>query len=283
MAVMAVFIVSAVVAQAQTGDLERARALYQQTKYPEALRIVETIQPQAPVSFALAGLCHYMMGDYKKAAEVFEKAVAGDEGNSVYWDWLGRAYGKRAETSNFLTAPVYARRARQHFEKAVELDPANIEAADDLFEYYLQAPGLLGGGEDKAAALTEKVREKAPAKYHSMRARLEEKRKDLGAAAEHWRQAAEAAPNEPGRYVDLARFLARQGRHSESDAAFDSAAKIAPDRAQTKFQRARTYVETGRNLELARKLLQEYLNSPLTPDDPSPAEAEQLLQEIPGG
>jgi len=116
-----------------------------------------------------------------------------------------------------------------------------------------------------------------------MRARLEEKRKDMGAAEQHWQQAIEAAPTEPGRHVDLARFLARQGRHTESDAAFDRALEIAPDRAQTKFQRARTYIEFNRNLDQARQLLEEYLRSPLTPDDPPSAEAEQLLQRIPKG
>ena len=116
-----------------------------------------------------------------------------------------------------------------------------------------------------------------------MRARLEEKRKDMSAAEQHWRQAIEAAPTEPGRYVDLARFLARQGRHAESDAAFNRALEIAPARAQTKFQRARTYIESNRNLDQARQLLEEYLRSPRTPDDPPPTEAEELLKRLPKG
>ena len=35
------------------------------------------------------------------------------------------------------------------FERAVALDPANREAVGDLFDYYLGAPGFLGGGANK--------------------------------------------------------------------------------------------------------------------------------------
>ena len=34
----------------------------------------------------------------------------------------------------------------------MQLDPHNGEATGDLFDYYLNAPGMLGGGLDKAAA-----------------------------------------------------------------------------------------------------------------------------------
>ena len=264
-------------------ELERADALYQQTRYREALAVLLPASPNTPAALALLGQSYYMLEDYKKASDALEKAVAADPDNSLYQDWLGRAFGKRAETSSFLTAPSYASKARQRFEKAVELDPHNLDALDDLFEYYLEAPGFLGGGEDKAARLSERLRELAPAKYHSMQARLAEKRKQLAPAEQHWRQAVKAAPTEPGRLVDLARFLARQGRIPESDAAFEKAQQLGPDYTPLKFQRARTYIDSHRNADLARKLLQEYLNSPLTPDDPPRAEAQRLLDQLAKG
>ena len=87
-----------------------------------------------------------MLGEFKKAQEYFEKAIAADPGNSVYHHWLGKAYGRRAETSSFITAPGFASKARQSFEKSITLDPRNKEALSDLFEYYVEAPGFLGGG-----------------------------------------------------------------------------------------------------------------------------------------
>ena len=82
------------------------------------------------------------------------------------------------------------------------------------------------------------------------------------------------------RSADLAKFLARRSRFSESEEAFDGAAKLAPDNAELKFERAKTYLESKRNLDLARRLLEEYLKATLTPDDPPRAEAEQLLKSI---
>jgi len=270
---------------------DRAQELYQRTEYREALRLLESVREKTGPVYDLLGKCYYRLDEFSKATEALEKAVAAEPRNANYWNWLGKAYGRRAETSVFFNQPRYAVRAREHFEKAVALDPQNREALSDLFEYYLEAPGFLGGGLDKAAALSERLREPDPARYQGMQARLAEKRKEFAKAEQFWRRAVELAPAEPGpssrdagikagRLADLARFLARQQRFPESDAAFEQAARLAPDQADLKFTRARTYLDSKRNQDLARRLLEEYLKSPLTPDDPPRAEAERLLRSI---
>ena len=259
---------------------DRAQELYQRTEYREALRLLESVREKTGPVYDLIGKCYYRLEEFSKATDALEKAVAAEPRNANYWNWLGKAYGRRAETSVFFNQPRYAVRAREHFEKAVALDPQNREALSDLFEYYLEAPGFLGGGLDKAAALSERLREPDPARYQGMQARLAEKRKEFAKAEQFWRRAVELAPAEPGRLADLARFLARQQRFPESDAAFEQAARLAPDQADLKFTRARTYLDSKRNPGLARKLLEEYLKSPLTPDDPPRAEAERLLRSI---
>lgn len=264
---------------AAPADLERVRELYQQTEYEQALRLLEASREKGPEAYELTGKAQYMLENYKKATDAFEKAVAADPTNASYVNWLGKAFGRRAETSFFLRAPSYATTARKHFERAVALDSQNLEALSDLFEYYLQAPGFLGGGRDKASELSERVRELDPVKYHHMQARLAEKRKDFAVAEQELRQAAELAPAEEGRLLDLAKFLSGQGRHRESDEIFEHAEQLAPDSPKIKFERAKTYVRANRNLDVARKLLEQYLNSPLTPDDPPRSEAQQLLNK----
>jgi cytochrome c-type biogenesis protein CcmH/NrfG len=83
--------------------------------------------------------------------------------------------------------------------------------------------------------------------------------------------------------VDLARFLAKQGRYRESDQSFRKAEKIAPNSPQVIYARADTYIEQGRNLETARQLLERYLQAQLTPEDPPRAAAEKLLKKAAGG
>ena len=270
----------ATVAASPVAQPDRAQELYQRTEYREALRLLESVREKTGPVYDLLGKCYYRLDEFSKATEALEKAVAAEPRNANYWNWLGKAYGRRAETSVFFNQPRYAVRAREHFEKAVALDPQNREALSDLFEYYLEAPGFLGGGLDKAAALSERLREPDPARYQGMQARLAEKRKEFAKAEQFWRRAVELAPAEPGRLADLARFLARQQRFPESDAAFEQAARLAPDQADLKFTRARTYLDAKRNQDLARRLLEEYLKSSLTPDDPPRAEAERLLRSI---
>ena len=220
-----------------------------------------------------------MQGDYKQAGDAFEKAVALAPRNSELHRLLGNVYGRRAETGSMFTAAGNARKARQYFEQAVELDPNNREAAADLFEYYLEAPCLLGGGLDKAENLAKRiVTLDVPAGYHAL-AQLERKKKRYDAAEEELRRAADLAPHEVSRLIDLAKFLSDRGRVKESDEEFAEATRMAPNNPELLFARAETYIQQKRNLNDARALLERYLASPLTPDDPPRQDARALLSQ----
>ncbi len=271
-----------VCAFAATAPVEQARALYHRTDYDAALKLLLPLEKKDGPAWELAGKSYFMKGDFKRAGEAFQRAAASDPDNSNFHLWLGRAYGRRAETSSPFTAPGFASKARQCFEKAVALNPRNAEAMNDLFEYYLQAPGFLGGGLDKAAALAAHIRDLDPAEFHFAQAQLAEKRKEWGTAEQQLRRAVDLAPRQAGRLLDLAKFLARQGRHQESDAAFQQAARIEPASPRILFERANTYIQTKRKIDEARSLLKQYLASPLTPDDPSREEAEKLLKQAGG-
>jgi cytochrome c-type biogenesis protein CcmH/NrfG len=262
---------------------DQAENLYQRTEYQAAVDLLNKKNPKDAATYELLGRCYYGLADFKKATEALERAVAMDSSKSNYFLWLGRAYGRRAETSAFLTAPGHATKARTNFVRAVALDPRNLPALNDLFEYYLQAPGFLGGGFDKAAALAEKIRALDPVEYHFTQARLAENRKEFNNAEAQLRRAMDLAPRQVGRVIDLAKFLSKQGRYQESEAAFQKAHKIEPQNPKLLFEQAATYIETKRNLEMARALLKRYLDAALTPEDPPRQEAERLLKASSGG
>jgi len=268
---------------ASPADLDQARKLYQFTDFQASLKILQGMQPKDGPVYELMGRNHYMQGEYKKAAESFEKAVAAEPENSDYQLWLGRAFGRRAETASPFTAAPNANKARQHFEKAVQLNPRNLEALSDLFEYYLEAPGFMGGGLDKAVGVANQMASIDPVEGHWAQARLAERRKEFDTAEDHLQLAARMAPQQAGRLIDLAKFLAKQGRYQESDQSFRKAEKIAPNSPKLIYARADTYIQQGRNLETARKLLKRYLQAQLTPDDPPRAAAEKLLKKASGG
>jgi tetratricopeptide (TPR) repeat protein len=193
---------------------------------------------------------------------------------------MGKALGRRAETSNPLSAPFLASKARDHFEKAVELDPKNSEAVNDLFSYYLEAPGFLGGGLNKAAALAEsKIKPVDAVEYHYAMAQIADRKKEWKSAENHFRQAFNLAPQSIGRAIDLARFLSKQGREQESEAVFAQAEKINPNAPRLLFERAKVYIGAKKNLPQARHMLERYLKAPLSPDDPPRGEAMELLRK----
>jgi Flp pilus assembly protein TadD len=260
----------------------RATALYQRTDYETSLHVLAEDPAPDAGNYLLSAKNYFMLGDYKKAIEFLEKALASSPNSSEYELWLGRAWGRRAETSNWLLAGVHASRARQCFERAVALDPHNREARNDLFDFYLNAPGFLGGGLEKAAASAETIARERPAEYEFEEAQLADRTKDYATAEAHLRRARELAPTEAGRIVDLARYVAKRGRLQEADVLFEQARKLAPSQPRVAFAEARMDIEYRRNLEQARRLLQQYLRASLTPDDPPREEAEKLLRRAGG-
>jgi Flp pilus assembly protein TadD len=173
---------------------------------------------------------------------------------------------------------MLASKARQHLEKAVALDPHGSEAKNDLFDFYLNAPGFLGGGFDKAEEIARSIATERPPESEFEQAQIADRRKDYSAAEAHLRRALELAPTQPGRVVDLARYVAKRGRFPESDQLFERARKLAPSLPRVGFAEAKTDIENHRNLEQARALLEQYLHASLTPDDPPRQQAEQLLR-----
>ncbi len=276
---LGVGLVQSLPAGVTTDRFDKARELYHQTQYRESLDVLNSLPKDVEI-IQLTGQDWFMLGEYKKAGDAFEKAVHVDPNNSELYHWLGRTYGRRAETGSVLTAPGNASKARQFFEKAVELDPKNQDAVNDLFDYYLEAPGFLGGGLNKAEAMANHIQTLNPAEGHYAEAQIKDKLKEYSAAETHLRLAAELAPHQVGRVIDIAKYLAKLHRFVESEMMFDKAAKMAPHEPKVLYQRAETYVKTNRNPEEARKLLEQYVHSRLTPDDPPREQAEALLKKL---
>ena len=269
----------AITLSAASPEWNRANNLYQRTEYRESLAVLE-FAPKDAAALQLAGQDLFMLGEYKKACEAFEKAAALDPNNAKLIHWLGRTYGRRAETANPFMAPGLASKTRQMFEKAVELDPSDKDALGDLLDYYLDAPGFLGGGLHNADMLAQMILKEDPAEGHYAQGLVADKKKEFATAEQQFRRAAELAPRQVGHILVLARYLASHDHVKESDALFEQAARMAPNSPKVMFERAATYIKENRDLDTARKLLEQYLQSPLTPEDPPRVRAEAMLKKL---
>ena len=263
-------------------DLERAQNFYNHTDYGAAVAILKRM-PESAKTLGLLGQSYFMDGDYRKAADTLERAATLAPNDSDIQTWLGRAYGRRAETAFPLQAIGFASKSRQAFEKAVKLDPHNREALNDLFEFYVEAPGFMGGGIDRAKSLLPAIAQDDPAEIYFARARIAEKKDQLSDAETQLRRAVDLAPHQVGRLLDLAKFLYKEGRFDEGDSYFRAAEQSAPNAPRILFARASAYIKSKRNIPEATSLLKRYLASDqLTPDDPPRSEAMKLLKQAQG-
>jgi tetratricopeptide (TPR) repeat protein len=268
---------------AGAASLEQAQKLYNSSDFEGSLKVLGELPRKDAAAYALMGRDYFMTGDYKKASEALDKAFALEPQKSDYAMWLGRAWGRRAETANPFSAVGQASKARQYFERAVELNPRNVDALNDLLEYYMDAPKFMGGGMEKAKAVVAQIGKIDAGEGYWAQYTLDEKRKEFGSAEEHLRRALELNPQEVGRLIALARLLAKQGRFQESDQSFARAERLAPDNPKLMYARAEVYVHTKRNLAIAKGLLERYLSCTVGPEDPPKAEARKLLRQIEGG
>jgi tetratricopeptide (TPR) repeat protein len=245
-----------------------------------ALLVLLAAPPEDTAQLFAAGQAAYANEEYEKAMSLFERALAADPKNSSYHLWYGRATGRRAERVIFFRAMGLAKKVGASFEKAVELDPRNVEALTDLLHFCLEAPGLVGGGSEKAPPIAERLAKINPAEGHRAQALILKKKKDWAGAEREYRRALELEPEKLGRVVELASFLAERGRQEEADALFERAAKMDPDSPEYLFARGRQLALAKRNPEEARRLLERYLKSKRRPDDPPRSEVEDLLRKL---
>src|SRR4030095_10220016 len=92
-----------------------------------------------------------------KAGRAFERAVPLDPNSSLYHMWLGHAYTRQLSTAGFLRKPFIARRCGEAYNMAVKLDPSSVDAGEARLEFFLNAPGIVGGGIDKARAEAARI------------------------------------------------------------------------------------------------------------------------------
>lgn len=265
---------------ADAAVLEEARAAYTKAQYQEIIRLVTSGADHSLEARFLLGRAQYQLGQFSAAASTLEAAAAMAGASSEHHNWLGRAYGMQAESANPFSAMGLARKARDAFQKAVELDPKNLEAVSDLFSFYLAAPSFLGGGVSKARSLAETVKPLHAAEYAGMQAQLAEKEKNYGKAEASYREAIRLEPGRIGRWIDLARFYTRREQLPKADEALAGARKLQPEAARLLYDEADLLYRSRRDPSRALQLLRRYQGAAQGPEDPPPFETAQLIVKL---
>jgi len=250
-----------------------------------ALAICGTLAAAGASNFE-EGLRHYAAEDYRKAQEAFEAALEEAPDSSKHNLWLGLAIGRRLQTMSAirrLGALPLARKVKRQFDRAVDLDGANLEALDALLGFHLEAPPMVGGSKARAREIAELIRREDPVLGAVASAACHEAAGEFGDASGELVRARELAPDDIGPILAQAAFSARRGDHAASGELFELAFRLDGDNPSVWVTAARAWseAESRQLVERAAGLAKRYLQTPKPAANAEPYfEVRALLRKL---
>lgn len=230
-------------------DTEAVRQLVRDRKLAEAHTAATKLAadfPQEAEAHALVGTVAMNQQTPEPAVKAFERAVELAPASSEMHRRLGDAYGFSAQKAGVLSKLGWAKKCLAAYEKAVALDPANFAARQSLVGYYSQAPGLVGGGMDKAHAQADAMIKLDPTRGKIAKAGL----------------------------------FAREKKYDEAFALYEESLAANPDDYSSLYQVGRLAAETGQRLDVGLAALQRCLTLEPTAGAPGRAPTHWRLGNI---
>jgi tetratricopeptide (TPR) repeat protein len=223
-------------------------------------------------------------GDIDAAIDAGEAAVETLADDAQAWFWLGRAYAQQAMRASLLGKPKWAGKTRDAYEKAVALDPEHLDARFDLTQYYVLAPGFLGGGRDKADAQVAELRRLDPVMGKLADAMLAGQDDKPAEVERAYREALDLAPGHPRARVAYTMFLAGKERWDDIAKLWNDSLARDPGDMLAHYQLGRLAAVSGQRLEEGLKHFEQYIASGQSSDYMSLAGAAwrrgQILEKL---
>jgi Tfp pilus assembly protein PilF len=248
---------------AQPADnLQAAQKAYEESDYPKAIQLLSDASgadPQNAQVQLLLTKSHLEIQQWDAAIRSAERAVALDPKSSSFHEWLGRAYGEKADHSSFVSALSFAKKTRKEFAAAVELDGSNFTARQAVIEFDCAAPAMAGGGEDKARPEIAQMAALDAAEGHYAEGNCRRQKKDFVAADGEFTKALQGNLKSAERVFDIGDYAVR---HAEPDLLFAVAtqgAKLAPDDPRANYFRAVGAIIKKQKSPETEKSLRDYL------------------------
>src|SRR3984885_11724827 len=241
---------------------DTAKDLFNAGKFKDAEVLLRAEISKTPSDAALhywLGKCAFELYDDDLAFTSAEKAVDLDPKNADYHYFLGTASGYKAEHSNWFSGLSLARKTQHEFYVAVQMNPNNLEAQRDLISYYIAAPGIAGGGDDKAEAQITVLDVSHPVPARLARMELFENRKKWTEAANEARGVISVRPRLVKSYLEVAEYFMNREDVTNMRAALAAIPRGLPPDPHVDFYVAAANILAGENLADAQKALNAYL------------------------
>lgn len=268
----------------QEASLEAGRLAFEASDYVKAIQTLQATaarEPQNGDVQLLLAKSYLELQQHDPAIKSAEKAVAIDPQNSVYHEWLGRAYGEKADHAGWFSAISLAKKTGKEFETAVRLDARNYSARQVLIEFDCSAPGMVGGGEEKALPQIKQLAAMDAAEGHFAAGNCRRQKKDFAASDEEFTKALESNPKSPELIYDIGDYAVKRSQPQRLVEVADAGEQVAPADPRGKFYRGVALVLKKENPGEAERLLREYLKTaPMRSGYPRPAAAHAWLGRL---
>jgi tetratricopeptide (TPR) repeat protein len=239
---------------------ERAQELFEARRYDEARAVLSPVAEtgDARVAYYL-GRIALVDGNAVEAVRWLERAVGADDGRADYRVWLARAYAREALDAGLGRRMSLARHMKSTLERAIQLDPENVDARLELLRFYLVAPGFMGGSARKAGEQADAV-----TRTNALRGRIasgaiaEAEDRDADAEREY-ANAIASSPDSAAGYYALGAFYQRTKQFDKAFATYDELLRVAPAETEVHYQFGRTGALSGERLEEAERSLRTFL------------------------
>jgi tetratricopeptide (TPR) repeat protein len=271
------------VAGAASGPLAPGIQHYEGRRYEEARKFFEPYAAKNPKDADAAfylGRTLFALRQTERAVEWLEKAAALAPNRSDVQVWLGRAYGQAALEANVLRQAGLAKKTRLAWEKAVVLDANNLEARDFLIQFYLNAPGFMGGGVDKARAEAAEIKKRDAIRGHQAFATIALHQKDPATAERELKAAIQTAPANPRPRLLLGMFYQDQQKWDAAFETLEALLKANPDNWDALYQIGRAGALSGKRLDRAEECLKRYFGHTPDPEQAPLANAHFRLGQV---
>jgi len=273
-----------VASRAGQSPLADAQRDYNAGRYNRAVDALNGAIAKSPDDASLhflLGQSYYQLREFARASTNLERAVQLSPKQSEYHDWLGKSYGRRAEESMFLSAMGWAKKAHHEFEIAVELNSGNFEAQRDLIRYEMNAPGFVGGGDDKAQKRIEALDKVDALQGQLARGEFLATKKRFPEADSVFAKILESESDRAGVYFEAADYFRDRQNADKMADAVASAERVDPEDRRLKFYEGIVLVMKGKSPSEAEMLLKSYLATvPDNSDLPPHAAAREWLGKL---
>ena len=201
-------------------------------------------------------------GETEEGIKQFERCAAINEKVADCHLWLGNALGNAAMHASKFKLPFLAKRTKREFDRAVELDPNNIDARSGVFQYYMLAPGFLGGSMDKAREQAAEIDKRSKLRGALAYGLLADREKNPREAEAAYQRAVTAAPDSGVGYNALVNLYAREKRWNDAFAMLDRVVVHAPSETNVLLSIARVAYLSGEQLAKGEDAAKRWIASP---------------------